>query len=420
MCATNGGYAMRRRPPWLLLLVWAATRGTLLLVATQTIPTGHGESFRNDVTLYRDWSDVLMEGEFPAGDEKWQYPPFAALPLLAPRLLPLGYHVAFYLLAVLCDLAILLLLWRFSAPRRGGGRTGPWAWTVGAALLGPVLVSRYDVMVTLVAVLALTASANPAVRGSLIGVGLLVKVWPVALLAGLRRWRELLTASGLTLVVAVAGCGAAALTLPHALDFLTAQEERGLQIESLAATPFALARALGWWGGYTTYQHGAMEAVGGGVGVATMLSLAATPVALALVGLWWLRAAPSPRSYYDAALTTVLFLVATSRVLSPQYLVWVIGIAAVILSVRRDRPGPTQRPAALLVMVAALLTGIMYPWVEQDYSWTGALPGTIVLVLRNLVFLAAAVTSYVQLWRATRRPRRVREEQDVQAAVPAS
>ncbi|MFI9574292.1 glycosyltransferase 87 family protein [Microbispora rosea] len=411
---------MRRRPPWLLLLVWAATRGMLLLVATQTIPTGHGEAFRNDVTLYRRWSEILMEGEFPAGDEKWQYPPFAAVPLLAPRLLPLGYHVAFFLLAALCDLVILLLLWRFSNSRRGGGRTGPWAWTVGAALLGPVLVSRYDLMVTLVAVLALTASANPAVRGSLIGVGLLVKVWPVALLAGLRRWRELLTASGLTLVVAVAGCGVAALLMPHALDFLTAQEKRGLQIESLAATPFALARALGWWDGYTTYRHGAMEAVGGGVGVATTLSLVATPVALALIGLWWLRAAPSPRSYYDAALTTVLFLVATSRVLSPQYLVWVIGIAAVILSVRRDRSGPTQRPAALLVMVAALLTGIMYPWVELDYSWRGALPGTLVLVLRNLVFLAAAVTSYVQLWRATRRHGRVRDERGLQAAVPAS
>ncbi|MEU6409700.1 glycosyltransferase 87 family protein [Microbispora sp. NPDC046933] len=411
---------MRRRPPWLLLLVWTVTRVALLLVATQTVSTGHGESFRNDVTLYRLWSDVLMEGRFPAGDEKWQYPPFAALPLLAPRLLPLGYHVAFYLLALLCDLAILLLLWRFSGPRRGGGRAGPWAWTLGAALLGPVLVSRYDLMVTLVAVLALTTSANPAVRGALIGVGLLVKVWPVALLAGLRRWRELLTTSALTLVVAVAGCGVAALILPHALDFLTAQEKRGLQIESLAATPFALARALGWWDGYTTYQHGAMEAVGGGVGVATLLSVAATPVALALVGLWWLRAAPSPRSYYDAALTTVLFLVATSRVLSPQYLVWVIGVAAVILSVRRDRPGPTQRPAALLVMVAALLTGIMYPWMELDYSWAGALPGTLVLVVRNLVFLAAAVTSYVQLWRATRRPRQVRAARGVQAAVPAS
>ncbi|WP_169949049.1 glycosyltransferase 87 family protein [Microbispora sp. H11081] len=415
---------MRRRPPWLLLLVWAATRGTFLLVATQIVATAHGEAFTNDVTLYRRWSDVLIQGEFPEGDEKWQYPPFAALPLLAPRLLPLDYHLAFALLALLCDLAILLLLWRFSVSRsagaRGGGRTGPWAWTIGAALLGPVLLARYDLMVTLVAVLALTTPAGPAVRGSLIGVGLLVKAWPVALLAGLRRWRELLTASGAAFCVAVAGCGVTALTVPHALDFLTAQEERGLQIESLAATPFALARALGWWGGHTTYRHGAMEVVGPGAHAVALLSLAATPAALALVGLWWLRAAPSPRTYHDAALTTVLFLVATSRVLSPQYLVWVVAVAAVILSARQDGHGPTQRPAAVLVMVAALLTGIMYPWMELDYSWSGRLPGTLMLVVRNLVVLAAAVTSYAQLWRATREPRRVRGEWNVQAAVPTA
>jgi hypothetical protein len=411
---------MRRRPPWLLLSVWAVTRVALFLVATQTIPTGHGDSFSGDVGIYKEWSEILLGGQFPEDDEKWQYPPFAALPMLAPHLLPLDYHVAFFLLALVCDLAILFLLWRFSASRNGGARGGPWAWTLGAALLGPVLISRYDLMVTIVAVLALTTSARPAVRGSLIGIGLMVKVWPIALLTGLRRWRELLTATTATIIVAVAGCGVAALALPHALDFLTAQQERGLQIESMAATPFALARALGWWDGFTTYQHGAMEAVGDGVDTAATLSLVATPVALALIGVWWLRANPSPRSYYDAALTTVLFLVVTSRVLSPQYLVWVIGIAAVIVSVRRDRPGPTQRPAVLLVLAAALLTGVMYPWLGDDYGWTGALPGTLVLVLRNLVLLAAAVTSYVQLWRATRRPRRVKGEREIREAIPAS
>lgn len=411
---------MRWRPSWLLLAVWAVTRAALFLVATQTVPTGHGDSFSNDVSLYRDWSDVLLRGEFPDGDEKWQYPPFAALPMLAPRLLPLEYHVAFYLLALLCDLAILLLLWRFAGSGRGGSRTGPWVWTLGAAMLGPVLVSRYDLMVTLVAIMALTVSADPAVRGSLIGIGLIVKVWPIALLAGLRRWRELLTATGSTLIVAAMGCGVAALVLPNALDFLTAQQERGLQIESMGATPFAFARALGWWDGFTTYQHGAMEAVGPGVETATTLSLAATPVALVLIGVWWLRAAPSPRSYYDAALTTVLFLVVTSRVLSPQYFVWVLGVAAVVLCVRRSEPGPTQRPAAWLVMVAGLLTGIMYPWLEEDYSWSGHLPGTLVLTARNLVFLTAAVTSFVQLWRSTRRKRPVPDEESVQEPVPAS
>ncbi len=400
-----------------MLGVWALTRTVLFLAATQVIPVGHETSFANDVRLYHDWSRVLLGGEFPAGDEKWQYPPFAALPMLAPHLLPFGYRTGFHLLAILCDLGILLLLWRFSV-RHGSKRTALWAWTVGAALLGPLLISRYDLMVTLVAVMALTASADPAVRGALIGVGLIIKAWPVALLAGLRRWRELLTASGATLAISVAGCGVAVLAMPHALDFLTAQQERGLQVESLAATPFALARALGRWDGFTTYQHGAMELVGRGVETAERVSLVATPVALALLAVWWLRAAPTARTFYDAALTAVLFLVLTSRVLSPQYLVWVIGIAAVVLAVPTGRQGASQRPTAWLVLAAALLTGIMYPWVEEDYSWHGNLPGTLVLVARNLVLLAAAIVSFIQLWRGTRRPRAAVTEREMAEPLP--
>ncbi|MBP2704649.1 DUF2029 domain-containing protein [Microbispora sp. RL4-1S] len=396
---------MRRRPVWPVLVTWVVTRTLLILAATQVIPVGHRIAFDNDVSLYRFWSNTLLAGAFPAADEKWQYPPLAAVPMLAPRLLPFTYRDAFLLLAVACDLAVLLLLWRFAARSADGdrGRTGLWAWTVGAALLGPVLITRYDLMVTLLAVMALTLSPHPVVRGSLIGLGLAVKVWPVALLTGLRRWRELLEGSASAFVAAAVTCGVVAAAVPGALDFVVAQRDRGLQIESLTATPFALARALGWWGGYTTYRHGAMEAVGPGIAAAEVVSLAATPVALALLALWWLRAAPDARSYYDAALTAVLFLVLTSRVLSPQYLVWVVAIAAVVLSVRRERPGRSRRAAVMLVLVAAALTGLAYPWVEEDYSWSGRLPGTLLLVARNLALLAAGIVSYVQLWRATRR-----------------
>jgi hypothetical protein len=393
---------VRKSLPWQVPLVWVLTRTALLLAALQVIPVGHAGSFDNDVSLYRDWSQTLLTGQFPAGDDKWQYPPLAALPMIAPHLLPWDYHLDFYLIAVLCDLSILLLLWRFTA-KTDGSRTGLWAWTVGAALLGPLLVSRYDLMVALVAVMALTASADPVVRGLLIGIGLIVKVWPVALLAGLRRWREVLKGAGSAVTVAAVGCGLAVALMPHALDFLTAQEDRGLQIESLAATPFALGRALGWWDGFTNYQHGAMEAVGPGVDTAAQLSLIATPVAVGLLGIWWLRARPSGRTYYDAALTAVLFLVVTSRVLSPQYMVWLVGVTAVVLTVRPGGKGPTQRPVAWLILAATLLTGVMYPWVEQDYSWTGELPGTLVRVARNLVLVVAAIVSFVQLWRSTRR-----------------
>ncbi|GAA1024497.1 membrane protein [Acrocarpospora pleiomorpha] len=379
------------------LPVWVITRTVLFLAATQVIPVGHEGSFDNDVRLYGDWATILLSGEFPAGDEKWQYPPFAALPMLAPHLLPWSYQISFYVIALLCDLAILLLVNRF-ATRSGTGPAAIWAWTIGAAMLGPVLISRYDLMVTLVAVAALTVSRDALIRGMLIGVGLSIKVWPIALLVGLRRWRELLTGTGAALGATIVACGAAALVMPHALDFLTNQQERGLQVESLAGTPFVLGRVLGWWGGFTSYQHGAMELVGDGIETATRMSVIATPVALLLLFVWWLRATPTETTYYDAAFTTVLFLVLTSRVLSPQYLIWLIGIAAVAFAVRES----SQRPAAWLLLTAMLLTGIMYPWVEEDYSWTGQLPGTLVLVTRNLILLAAAIVSFAALWRSTR------------------
>ncbi|GAA0422765.1 membrane protein [Acrocarpospora corrugata] len=378
------------------LPVWALTRAVMFLIATQVIPVGHEGSFDNDVRLYGDWSTILLSGQFPAGDEKWQYPPFAAVPMLAPHLLPWSYQISFYVIAILCDLAILLLVHRF-ATRNNAGPAAIWAWTIGGAVLGPILISRYDLMVTLVAVAALTVSRDALVRGILIGVGLSIKVWPIALLVGLRRWRELLTGTGAALTATVVACGAAALVMPHALDFLTNQQERGLQVESLAGTPFVLGRVLGWWGGFTSYQHGAMELVGDGIETATQLSVMATPVAALLLILWWLRATPTETTYYDAAFTTVLFLVLTSRVLSPQYLIWLIGIAAVTFAVRES----SQRAAAWLLLTAMLLTGIMYPWVEEDYSWAGRLPGTLLLVVRNLVLLAAAIVSFVSLWRST-------------------
>ncbi|WP_214107008.1 glycosyltransferase family 87 protein [Acrocarpospora catenulata] len=380
------------------LPVWVLTRTLLFLVAAQVIPVGYEGSFDNDVRLYGDWSAILLGGEFPAGDDKWQYPPFAALPMIAPHLLPWSYQISFYVTAILCDLIILLLIHRF-AVRNDAGSGAVWAWTVGAALLGPLLISRYDLMVTLVAVAALTASRDVLVRGMLIGIGLSIKVWPVALLAGLRRWRELLAGTAAALVTTVVACGVAALIMPHALDFLTNQQERGLQVESLAGTPFVLGRALGWWDGFTSYQHGAMELVGEGIETATRLSVIATPVAAVLLVVWWLRAEATETTYYDAAFTTVLLLVLTSRVLSPQYLIWLIGIAAVAFAVRDS----SQRPAAWLLLGAMLLTGVMYPWIEEDYSWSGQLPGTLVLVARNLVLLAATVVSFVGLWRSTRR-----------------
>ncbi len=264
------------------------------------------------------------------------------------------------------DLGILLLIWRFCR-RTGGGLGAVWAWVAGPILLGPLLIARYDLMVAIFAVAALTASLDPAVRGAFIGIGFSIKVWPIALLAGLRRWRELLTGGASALAATVVACGATALIMPNALDFLTAQQERGLQVESMAATPFVLLRALGLWDGFSTYQHGAMELAGSRSRPPPSSPSWPPRSRPVLLVVWWLRAHPTEATFYDAALTTVLFLVPTSRVLSPPVhdLAHRPGRRGVLGA------GVEPKPVAWMLLAATLLTGITYPWLEEHYSWKG-------------------------------------------------
>jgi hypothetical protein len=113
--------------------------------------------------------------------------------------------------------------------------------------------------------------------------------------------------------------------------------------------------------------------------------------------LWRVRAdrwtAATP---FDAALTALLLFTVTSRVLSPQYLVWLVGTAAVCLS----SPRTVQRPAAWLVAAASLCTYLEFPLLFGDLGEFHPL-GVCVLFLRDLLLAAAAVTAAVRLWRGS-------------------
>ncbi|WP_372499189.1 glycosyltransferase 87 family protein [Streptomyces somaliensis] len=98
--------------------------------------------------------------------------------MLAPGLLPfLEYAHAFFVLALVCDAVVFGLL-VYAGGRPGKSRAGARVWLVGVPLLGPTAYSRYDLMVTAVAVAALLAGArHPRTMGVLAGVGALLKVW---------------------------------------------------------------------------------------------------------------------------------------------------------------------------------------------------------------------------------------------------
>jgi len=124
--------------------------------------------------------------------------------------------------------------------------------------------------------------------------------------------------------------------------------------------------------------------------------VAAVLVLFAAAGWWWLRDRAIRRGRDDLAdevlardfvFTVVLLFLITSRVLSPQFMIWMVGLAAVVLCARTTR---LARPA-WLVLVATLLTTAL-----------GISPGRA--VLRDLVLIAAAAEASWTMFQVVRDP----------------
>ena len=361
-------------------MVWLATRTALYLHAT--VPGRDG-----DAGLYQRWyACCLSHGAFPVADPRWQYPPGAALVFWLPGRLPGSYVENFMFLAIGCDLAITLML--CSRARRGGSLAGAWYWVCGVPLLGPVIVGRFDVVPVALSVAAVCVTGRGGVRGALTGAGAAVKVWPVTLLAGMAPGQQ---RRGLAAAAAVLAA-VCAIFASATGSFLAHQNARGVEIESVAATPFMIWRQAGWRG-TMVYQFGAYQLNGGHVALAQDATGLGLALAAAAVIGWRLliasgRARWRPEFAADAPLAATLLFLVASPVLSPQYLLWVTGLAAACLATGQT----TQRPAALAVLAAAGLTQLIFP-IEWPSLVHGSDAVTGLLAARNVLLVVAAALS---------------------------
>jgi hypothetical protein len=375
-------------PSAVLWAVWLATRTALYLGAT--VPGRDG-----DAGLYQQWyACCFSHGTFPAADPMWQYPPGAALVFWLPGRLPGGYVDHFMVLALGCDLAVMVLL--CARARRGGSLAGAWYWVCGFPLLGAVSVGRFDVVPVALSVAALCVTGRGGVRGALIGAAAAIKAWPVTLLAGMapgQQRRSLAAAAAVLAAVCAIFASATASFLAH-------QGARGVEIESVAATPFMIWRQAGWHG-TVAYRFGAYQLSGGHVALAQDASRLGLVLAAAAVVGWRLliasgRARWRPEFAADAPLAATLLFLVVSPVLSPQYLLWVIGLAAACLATGQT----TQRLVAFVVLAAAGLTQLIFPvgWISLVHG-SDAVTG--VLAARNVLLAVAAALSCWRILRMT-------------------
>lgn len=369
----TGPHLLRR-----VWLIWALTR----IVAVAAI--WFVDWILHDITIYEGWQAAFQSGAFPVDDPTWQYPPGAGLFLALPGLAPTPYLPTFVALVLLVDAAlmgVLIAAFRRSAtPDAFGLRI--WAWA--ALIVGPIMFVRFDVLPTLLAVAAVLLAARPVWSGAMAGLGFLVKVWPAAVLLALPRRRLPAGLAGFAAAIVVL-LTAVVLTMDHTGSFLANQASRGLQAESTGALPYWIWRMLGGevangleYGAIQVQMSGA-EAVGTVVQVAGLLMIG-------IIAWWRLSGRLEHASAGDVALLVVMVLVASSRVYSPQFNVWLVGLAAAAALTTASR----LRRVVILVIAVSVATQIVYPLFSTQLT-DGFFLIVLVQAFRILGLLAAIV-----------------------------
>ncbi len=315
----------------------------LLTLARYSQLPPHLAAGSNDLRIYRETGEAILRGELPYRDFFIEYPPGSLPAFVPPALFSQGTSGYATLFASEMSLVLIVSLVLVALTARNLG--GKWAWfapalsfAAGVVLLYPVALGRYDPVVTLsLALAAFLASSGGRSRllaaYASLGFGSAAKLvpalatLPLALLGGALRVRKAL--SGFAVFFATLGLflvPAYLLGGGRFLESFSYHADRGLQLESLAAA--GLLR-LGWVD-EVVFRFGAWEVEGLGAETLSALSMPVTAALLAVTAAVMYR---DHRQHgfeagrfarYAAAL--ILAFMLGSKVLSPQYLLWLLPL----------------------------------------------------------------------------------------------
>jgi len=389
-------------------------------------------SIYGDVELYFAYASRAIKGEVPYRDYSIEYP-IGALPLfLLPRLFARdieAYRIAFGVEMLLCNAVTVLLVARQVRCSQGLSRVPArlgW-YTLFFTSLCPLLLGRYDLAPTAMAFAACYSwnTGRRGLGGILAGVGALTKIFPgVALSPALivevyntkfRRARAteafLLTAVGLLLLWFLIGRGGLR-------DSFYVHGRRGLEIESVfAGIVLILSR-------YFNFRILIIDNFGSSNIYFTYYEILLTIIPALQLGaiffIAWRFLIRGRGDEFRYATAGLLGFLITGKVLSPQYMIWLLPFIAVL----DGRAGMCARP---VFMASCLLTRLIYPGpgflsLLSNRSWAIALLNSrsSLLILLLLILLFDTISDkLVGLARQGRNPQKDEQQRVAPRRSPA-
>lgn len=353
-----------------LLLVWTRPRGV---------------NFFGDAEVFWGRARDMSLHHLPYRDFLWEFPPLTTPVLIpAPLVSERAFVAWFGLVMMAAEYGSLLVL------RRGRSRDDALAltayWTIVGLPLAAFTWFRFDFLAVFFATLGIVAIAPVARFRGQVTAGFAVKLWPVTLLAApvlQRRWRSV--------IVSLTGVGAVVLAWyafsPSGFrEYLRYRRGTGLQAES---TLGAIRMVMG---APRSVGSGALVTDAGRFAHADTVAfvLLALFAAITLAAAWRRPVAIVP---LIGALTTAVMLF--SRILSPQYLVWLLPFAALAWL-------DGERVGTIAFAVASLLTTVVIDRYDSFAAGNRFLAALV--VARNVLLLVVGVRLLAMAFAARRLP----------------
>jgi hypothetical protein len=323
-----------------------------------------------------------LRGEIPYRDFFVEYPPGSLLTFVPPAVLSsskAGY-IDLFSSEMALVLVVTLVLTSLAARRLGVTWMLPAASVAaGAIMLYPVAVTRYDAVVALsLATAALCASfGRRYLAYAALGLGTAAKLVPALATVPLAASRRT-AARGYAVffgILAVFFVPALLLGGKTFAESFAYHADRGVQVESVSSS---VLMQLGWVSG-VDFEYGAFEVQGPGAELAGDLSLPVTGILLLVTAFFAYRRGgfgAFPR--YAAAL--ILAFMLGSKVLSPQYVVWLLPLVPL------SAGGAPRLAVSAVFLAACYLTTQVFPTHYGDLLSLRS-PGPELLLARNLLLV---------------------------------
>jgi hypothetical protein len=367
-----------------------------------------------DTPIYERYGDAIVHGrQVPYRDFAVEYPPGALPVFVAPALvadrgdLP-TYARVFEALMLACGAAASALVAFVLRLQRASGRrlvAGSLLAGLAPLALGPLVLSRFDLWPACLTIAALAAllSERRRLAFGLLGAAIAAKVYPAVMLPLVLAfvWRRHGKREAAICAAILAGVLAVlvvpfAVVAPHGLwASLAGQASRPLQVETLGASFLLVGHVL--WGLPLQLipSHGSDNLGGGAAQALALVQGLLAPAVIAATWIAFARGRAEPERLVRFSAAAICAFVALGKVLSPQYLLWLIAPIALV----RGRRGFA---AGVLLVASLVLTQTWFPYRYISLVYAFDVRASWLVFARDLLLVALVVAL---LWPARRASR---------------